>query len=247
MIHKKILSLYGNITRLPEKSVEYQLAKRQLEVKTFKSNSWFIAVKKILIQYNLLSPESLLDNPLKKTSLEKKLFNTAINEYWTCQIVSQSRLYFSLKYLSKTYFVGKCHPAVKLYMHSDRDIPRIPVKNKVLTGTYVLQTNRLKFNQNEVNPICLLCHEEDEPQHFLIDCKSLEDIRQPTISDFLRVLGDLNTRYSVAADYTLLQLLVDSNIVLQDSDSRITSEIMTLVESLYYHSRRLHATRYSKL
>ena len=248
MIHKRILSLYGNITRLPEKSVKYQLANRQLEVKTFKSHSWFSAVKKILIQYNLPSPESLLDNPLKKLAW-KKLFNYAINEYWTCQIVSQWRIYSSLKYLSKTYVVGKCHPAVKPYMHSNRGIPRISGKNKVLTGTYVLQTNRVKFNQNEVNPICLLCHEEDEIlQRFLTDCKSLEDIRQPIISDFLRqpiisdflrVLGDLYTRYSVASDYTLLQLLVDSNIVLQDSDSRMTSEIMTLVKSLHYHSRRL--------
>ena len=120
------------------------------------------------------------------------MFNTAINEYWTCQIVSQSRLYSSLKYLSKTHVVGKCHVAVKPYTHSDSAIPRIPVKNKVLTGTYVLQTNRPKFNQNEVNSICLLCHEEDETlQHFLINCKSLEDISQPIINDFLRVFGDV--------------------------------------------------------
>ena len=73
--------------------------------------------------------------------------------------------------------------------HSDRDIPRIPVKNKGLTATYILQTNRAKFNQNEVSPICQLCHEEDETlQHFLSDRKSLEDARQPIINDFLRVL-----------------------------------------------------------
>ena len=150
-----------------------------------------------------------------KKLASKKMFNAAINEYWICQIVSQSRLYSSLKYLSKTYVVRKCHPAMKPYTHSDRDILRIQVKNKVLTGTYVLQTNRVRFNQNEINPVCLLCHEDDESlQHFLIDCKSLEDIRQPIMSDFLHVPGDLHTRYSVAADYTLLQLLVDSNVVL---------------------------------
>ena len=51
MIHKRILSLFGNITRLTENAIEYNLAKKQLEIKTFKSHSWFIVVKKILIQY----------------------------------------------------------------------------------------------------------------------------------------------------------------------------------------------------
>ena len=79
--------------------------------------------------------------------------------------MSQSRLYSSLKYLSKTYVVGKCHPVVKPCLNSDRDIPRIPVKNKALTGTYILQTNRVKFNQNEVNPVCQRCKEDDETLH----------------------------------------------------------------------------------
>ena len=32
------------------------------------------------------------------------------------------------------------------------------MKNKVLTGTYIVYTNSAKFNQNEVN----LCNEDDE-------------------------------------------------------------------------------------
>ena len=35
VIHKRILSLFGNITRLPSQSIEVRLAKRQLEIKTF--------------------------------------------------------------------------------------------------------------------------------------------------------------------------------------------------------------------
>ena len=82
MIHLGILSLFGNITRLTENAIEYNLAKRQLEIKTFKSHSWFIVVKKILIQYELLNPESLPNNVLEKYSW-KKCFPTAINKYWT--------------------------------------------------------------------------------------------------------------------------------------------------------------------
>ena len=71
LIHKRMLTLYGNITRLSDDSVEKRLASRQLEVKTFKSHSWFIAVKKVLILYDLPSTESLLDNPLGKLEWKK--------------------------------------------------------------------------------------------------------------------------------------------------------------------------------
>ena len=39
--HKRILSLFGNITRLPNESAELQLAKLQLETKTDKGQCWF--------------------------------------------------------------------------------------------------------------------------------------------------------------------------------------------------------------
>ena len=130
-------------------TAERRLAKRQLEVKSFKSCSWFIAIKKILILYDLPSTEILHENPLGKLEW-KKMFNVAVNKYWTDKIVSRSELYSSLRYLSKTFMVEKCHPAVKPYCLSDRDIYRIPVKNTILMGTYILQSNRAKFNQNEV-------------------------------------------------------------------------------------------------
>ena len=191
------------------------------------------------LKYNLPDPETLLENPVEKLNW-KKTFNTAIKEFWISHIVSQSRLYSSLKYLSKTYIVGKRHPAVKPCLKSDRDIPRIPVKNKVLTGTYILQANRVKFNQNEVNPVCQLCKEDDETlQHFLIDCKSLEEARQPILKDFVRVLNDLIVKHPVSAEYTLIQLLIlDSDIVIHNNERNIDSDLRNLLDSLHYQCSR---------
>ncbi len=62
-IHKKILSLFGNIVRSPDSSIELQVAKRQLEVKSLNSNSWFIAVKRILLKYDLPTPDELPQCP----------------------------------------------------------------------------------------------------------------------------------------------------------------------------------------
>ena len=99
--------------------------------------------------------------------------------------MSQSKLYTSLKYLSKSYTVGKCHKAVKPYEFSNRDICRIPVKTKILTGTFILQSNRARFNQNEVDLTCQLCYAESETlTHFLLKSRNLETVRKPILDKF---------------------------------------------------------------
>ncbi|CAC5371114.1 unnamed protein product [Mytilus coruscus] len=65
-IHKKILSLFGNICRQPHDSLEKQIAYRQLLMKTDDSHSWFIIVKTILAKYNLPSALYLLDSQIQK-------------------------------------------------------------------------------------------------------------------------------------------------------------------------------------
>ena len=196
VIHKRVFTLFGNITRLANTSIENQLVKRQLEIKTFKSHSWFVAVKKTLLKYDLPSAESLLEKPIAKFAW-KKLFNESVNKYWAEQVLSQSKLYASLRYLSKSYTVGKCHKAVKPYEFSNRDICRIPVKTKILTGTFILQSNSARFNQNEVDPTCQLCYAESETlTHFLLKCRNLETVRKPILDKFNTVLKDIITFFS---------------------------------------------------
>ena len=48
-------------------------------------------------------------------------------------------------------------------------VPKVIVKTKLLTGTYILQVNRAAFNQNEASPLCLLCQENNETaEHSLL-------------------------------------------------------------------------------
>ena len=41
-------------------------------------------------------------------------------------------------------------------------IKKAGFKAKLMTGTYVLQSNRAKFNQFSVDPTCLLCNDDAE-------------------------------------------------------------------------------------
>ena len=103
---------------------------------------------------------------------------------------------------------------VKPFRLRDIDIYRIPVQNKILTGTYVLQSNRAICNQNDVNPTSQLCRMDNETsKHFLLDCQELETVRKPELKDFLNVCDNRVIDYPLLADLSLVQLLVDhSNI-----------------------------------
>jgi hypothetical protein len=58
------------------------------------------------------------------------------------------------------------------------DISRIPVKLRLVTGTYVLQTKRIKYYRNETDPTCLLCGAaEENVLHFILQCEKLQSER----------------------------------------------------------------------
>ena len=51
-------------------------------------------------------------------------------------------------------------------------------KARLMTGTYMLQATRARFNQHQVDPTCSLCCKEPENvEHFLLRCESLTQVR----------------------------------------------------------------------
>ena len=67
---------------------------------------------------------------------------------------------------------------------SVREITRIPVKVKLLTGSYLFQSTRAAFNQNDIDPTCLLCGVESEDiSHFIFRCDILNPVRAPILVD----------------------------------------------------------------
>ena len=63
-----------------------------------------------------------------------------------------------------------------------REITRVPVKVKLLTGSYLFQSTRAAFNQNDIDPTCLLCGVESEDiSHFIFRCDILNPVRAPIL------------------------------------------------------------------
>jgi hypothetical protein len=182
-IHKLALGMYANICRTSN-SIEREIAERQLGMKAINDNSWFSKLKQILAIYELPSSHNILDLPPTKNAW-KKMVNKAVNEYWIDHIKKMSTYFKSLDYLNASnYSNGKAHAALASVQTSARDIARLPVKLRLMTGTYYLQSNKAAFNQNRIDPTCLVCQMESETlEHFLLDCNVLAETREPYISE----------------------------------------------------------------
>ena len=183
-IHIKALTFVNSICHLEEKSVEKQLALRQMNIKNSSSNSWFVQVNKILLRYELRDLGEQLNNPVSKVMWRKQVYK-AVYSYWKEHIITHARAYQQIQYLNLGCFqFGSVHPTLFIKDANTRKAKRLSVNTQLLAGTFILQTNRAKFNSTEVSGKSLLCHDQDETiEHFILECPVLETVRSCVIED----------------------------------------------------------------
>ena len=162
-------------------------------------------------------------------------------------IKSRSSLYLSLEHLTADlYCPGSTH---WLLQNSGiaRDIPSIHVKLKLVTGMYILQVNRSAFNQNEIDPTCLMCKEEPETKaHFMIRCSALEEVSHPILKRILQCAEYL-MRSPIDSE-NLVQLLLDSAGVITDpKDIKVQTTIKNIEKLAKRLCLILHTERYKTL
>ena len=102
----------------------------------------------------------------------------------------------------------------------------------------MLQSNRRKFNKNNINPTCLLFKESNETlEHFLLGCSATEPVRKPILKDITTEL-----EHTSDIDYTntetsrKLQIQLDCTILM---DSSPKNGPFQLLSSIQYQNRRL--------
>ena len=145
----------------------------------------------------------------------KSTVSNAVNALWNQEAKECALPKSSLKYLNiDSLEIGVVHPVWSTLTGNPREIERVAVKARLLTGTYVLQANRAKFNQFNVNPTCKICGEEAEDRlHFILRCKALEANRRHHIK---KICNILNESYSsdtvhniVSNQLIMLQVILD--------------------------------------
>ncbi|MES9882009.1 MAG: reverse transcriptase family protein, partial [Sedimenticola sp.] len=207
VIHKSMLSLFVKIIKDHE-TVEYDIAVRQLAMKSPNEYSWFNQIKMILDKYDLPTAYKLLSNSPSKLAWKKSvkcaLYNEVTNA-WYEDVTTKP----SLKYINPEILrVGRPHPIWSTVRDNIHDSRMAQLKCRLLTGTYNLQGNRAVFNQYKVNPVCKLCESEPETrQHFLTGCTAF----QPEREDYLRKTEDIVKPYGIDINnpVTLTKLILD--------------------------------------
>jgi hypothetical protein len=55
--------------------------------------------------------------------------------------------------MDKHLTFGKVHPLAKSTTYNIRDIARIPIRLKIITGNYILQSDKAAFSKKSTSPI----------------------------------------------------------------------------------------------
>ena len=206
LIHKKALSLWGSIIR-NEDSIEYKLAERQLMLYKKRTDSWFLKVSQLMTIYDLPTALETLQDPPGKNEWARAV-KRSTNLYWTQLIQGQAKLYSTLDFLNTTIFEpGVCHPLVQSVKPSQADTRRVGTVLRFATNTLMLQSNRHRFNQYQVNPSCPLCSAPlEDRRHVLLECEAYQEERQEVVNRLLSILDKFDEDTS---DQQWIQLFVD--------------------------------------
>ena len=145
--HKKILGFFRNI--IAKNSIEKDIISRDLAFSPLSDkHSWTSMVRRLLAVYSLPSAYDLVDNPPHPEAW-KNMVTSAVNQYWEERISEVAATYPSLRLMdTQTLKIGTAHPAVTSITSNPFDTVRSRVRLKLLTGSYVLQSNRPAFNQS---------------------------------------------------------------------------------------------------
>jgi hypothetical protein len=144
---------------------------------------------------------------------------------WCTQLTTLAQLYKGLQYLSN-HNLSKCkiHLILKHRCYSSLDISRIPVKLRLVTVIYVLQTKRIKYYRNETDPTCLLCGAaEGNVLHFILQCEKLQSERVALLSEINAIWQNEFQNKENWAKLTNLQLLMDNTIKVKPTKKNSTS------------------------
>ena len=114
---------------------------------------------KIELKYELQDIDSICEMDISKEQWKLKT-KTTVKKYWSVTLLLEALQYCNILCLG----IGTTHPVhVWDSLESIRlELRQGFLKSRIVTGTYIVQSIRAKFNQYQIDSTCSLCHLDDE-------------------------------------------------------------------------------------
>lgn len=120
------------------------------------------------------------------------MVKTTVESYWTEELRNEAEQRSTLNYCTKAILqVGRTHPVWSTVESNTTDVKKGICKARLLTGTYLLQTNKAKFNKYEVEDTCPLCRlEPEDREHMITRCPAFSSFREKYILAIRNIITD---------------------------------------------------------
>ena len=140
-------------------------------------NSFFSKIREILLKYGL-PPIHLLQETLPSKLKWKSLVTKHLNTYWQNTLRDDAESKSTLKHMDIEHLiVGKNHPVWTIFDKTKAEVRKAIIKARIVSGTFILNSDRAKFNQAP-SSVCQLCNlSEENISHFLLECPILSNTR----------------------------------------------------------------------
>ena len=217
-LHGRILSLYGNITRLVYNHPLRQLALRQIGMADSRPLSWFKQLREICTLYKIDAVDVLI-SPWEKLQW-KAYTKNAVRNHWHRQLIHEAYGKSTLNWISLDT-MGRCTPhgiwhACRMKPHL---VPAATTRVRAMTGRLSLQ-----YAPWQKDKTCTLCGEAEETtQHFIAECTKLVDIRNIIIPDLLSLYTE-EGKPAPSSPYELTSACLNGDHYTLESGGRVWLE-----------------------
>ncbi|CAC5400739.1 unnamed protein product [Mytilus coruscus] len=176
-------------------------------------------------------------NPPCKLSWKKNV-KLAIDKFWTQKLLLDCQNKSTLSYCDLSSLkIETIHNLWSSIESNIKDVRRGGIKARLITGTYVLQSNRSKLNQHEDSAVCPLCQYEDEDiVHFILKCNALFRYRKSYIEELKSIINSISNPNTcslkkLASDSCpLTQLILDPSVLVKQNILSCSDNILTKIE-----------------
>jgi hypothetical protein len=150
-------------------------------------------VNETLTMYEFESIVDLL-NSMPSKDRWKNYVRNKIETYWRQKILKMAEGKSTLCFLHPMSMkVGSVHNVWASTGLDCTSIMKANIKARLLSGVYILQSNRSRFNKYEVSATCPMCMVDiEDTEHFLLHCSRTQDVRELFITNLRAILSDIN-------------------------------------------------------